>query len=89
MTYDIVFLTPDAESANALNDAYRHRYDHEPNRKVRAFSIYTNPGGGTRYGKMVVMPVPHWAAPEVKDLHEIAVRTHSTRLTPTGQVIRL
>lgn len=89
MTYDLIIMTPNADAAEAINHAYRESYAHDPNRKVRGFSVFSFPGGGTRCEKLVIMPMPHWATPEAKHLYEIAVKAHGPLLTPTGQVIRL
>lgn len=88
MTYDLIIMTPNADSADAINHAYRESYAHDPNKRVRAYSVFSYPQGA-RCDKLVIMPMPHWASPEAKHLYEVAVKAHAILLTPKGQVIRL
>lgn len=88
MIYDTIILTPNIDTAEAINFAYRESFAHDPSKVIKAYSVFSFPGG-VRCKKLVIMPVPDWESPEKKHLHEIAVLSHGLLPAKDGQVIRL
>lgn len=85
MTLDILFITPDAPTAEAINRSYPPIHD---SRAVVARPLSSH--GGMRAKKVVVLPLPdHWTDIE-KMWAEDAIRDDAQcRVAPGGEMIRL
>lgn len=87
MTYNLIILTPDERSAEAINSAYRRDLAHDPSRKVRAYPVSSSLGAGARAEKVVIMPCPEHLP--YQEVYKEAAKRAAVTITRGGQVIQL